>query len=151
MVERKFVGIIGNGKDKFTALGKQRALEVIRGLIGPNVVVVSGHSPVGGIDIWAEDEAKKQGVEMMIFAPAKQKWDGGYKQRNMEIAKKSSELHVIVVEAYPEDYVGRRDFQCYHCFDNRPRHVRSGACWVARIFTEMHPERHVVYHIVSNT
>lgn len=54
------IGIVGHGADKFTKLTEEQAKVEIEGIIGKYIddveelVIVSGHSPVGGIDIWAE-------------------------------------------------------------------------------------------------
>lgn len=150
----KRVGIVGNGNEKFTELGKQRALEVIRGLMGPDTNVVSGHSPLGGVDFWAEEEAARVGAKAMIFHPAVRKWDGegkvGYKQRNLEIARYSDELHVVVVDDYPPEFAGKKYRECYHCFGRNGKHVKSGACWTALKFEEAHPGVQAVWHVVSN-
>jgi hypothetical protein len=73
------------------------------------------------------------------------RWDapGGFRWRNLLIARDSDVVHVIVVKDYPPGYVeanrgkpGKvflRDGKpyCYHCGDRRPVHVKSGACWTA--------------------
>jgi len=48
------IGIIGHGADKFTDYGKQFALMKITEILNnysESKVFVSGHSPLGGIDI----------------------------------------------------------------------------------------------------
>lgn len=129
------VGIVGNGEDKFTELGKIRAkLEIFKIIKSfPNAKIVSGHSIMGGVDIWTEEIAKKCGREsdLDIKAPRQEAWEGeyGYKARNLDIAK-SDIVFVIVADKYPEDYKGRRFKKCYHC--NSDSHVKSGACWTGK-------------------
>ncbi len=145
------VGIIGNGKDKFTDVGETRAKVIIRQLLEvPNAVVVSGHSPLGGVDLWAEEAAKRLGAldVVYIFAPKVQSWLNGYKVRNLEIATCSDELHVVVADTYPPEYRGRRFDFCYHC--GTSTHDKSGACWTAKKFEVLHPDKKAVWHIVRN-
>lgn len=128
------VGIVGNGTDKFTREGKRRARDVICELLSFNeAVLVSGHSPVGGIDIWAEEVAEQLGRSMDIKVPEIQQWNPsgyGYKARNLDIARTSDVVHVILADVYPEEYAGRRFDLCYHCGSND--HVKSGGCWTGK-------------------
>lgn len=152
------VGIIGNGEDKFSMVGALRAKALISSLIVSGVSMASGHSPKGGVDIWAEEVASELAsrdptVRAVIFHPAIQKWEGGYKQRNLEIAQFSEELHVIVADEHPAGFRGKKFEMCYHCahMGRDPlNHVKSGACWTALKFEEMHPGKKAVWHIVSN-
>lgn len=131
------VGIVGNGSDKFTAGSRRRAVSEIRYILnncdhGEGVTLVSGHSPVGGIDIWAEDAAHEMGYPMDLKIPKQHTWNAsyGYKQRNLDIARDSDELHVILVDGYPEGYTGVKFKTCYHCHTGS--HIKSGACWTAK-------------------
>jgi hypothetical protein len=146
------IGIVGNGEDKFTAKGKEEATDIIwrilREAIDPTLV--SGHSPVGGIDIWAEDIAGYGGIPKIIWAPVVHQWNppdnNGYKWRNEMIANESDILHVIVVDVYPTDYKQKRFKYCYHCM--KTDHVKSGACWTAKKTLAL--DKPVEWHIVSN-
>jgi hypothetical protein len=99
----------------------------------PNAQIVSGHSRMGGVDIWTEEIAKMCGREadLDIKAPTTEAWDGeyGYKARNTDIAK-SDIVFVVVADDYPEDYDGKRFNKCYHCHTDS--HVKSGACWTGK-------------------
>ena len=126
------VGIIGHGADKFTAAGKRRAITVIESLLIEADCVVSGHSPVGGIDIWSEDIAREAEIALDLKAPTTNAWNppGGYgfKARNIDIAADSTEVHVILVDVLPPGYQGMRFAGCYHCAGrDRSPHVKSGA------------------------
>jgi hypothetical protein len=125
------IGIVGHGADKFTAEGERLAREEIRRILSshPHPVLVSGHSPVGGIDIWAEEVARAMGIPMDIKAPKTHTWNGeyGYRERNLDIAKSSSIIYIIVVSEYPKGYRGMRFDECYHCHSKS--HVKSGGCW----------------------
>ena len=127
----KKIGIVGHAADKFTRRTEQLAREVIYNLLSPyNAVLISGHCPLGGVDIWAEEIARELGRNMIIFKPRSRSWSTGYKPRNLQIARTSDIVHVIVVRDYPDRYRGMRFSSCYHCHVNT--HVKSGGCWTAR-------------------
>lgn len=108
---------------------------LIAGLIGQaGDTIVSGACHLGGIDIWAEEAAKAHGRPTLVFPPKRQSWLGGYKDRNLLIAKASDIVHVVVVATLPQHYQGMRFSCCYHCVRggaNGHNHVKSGACWTA--------------------
>lgn len=142
------VGIIGNAADKFTELTGQSAKVVIRRLLNPGDILVSGGCHLGGVDIWAEEIAKLFGCydPDYIHLPKIRRWEGGYKQRNLKIARDSDILHVIVVTEYPPEYRGRRFTYCYHC--DADDHIKSGACWTGKKATKL--GKSVMYHIIGN-
>ena len=53
------LGIVGHGQGKFTPETEEMARAAIRHLIAQYgaTVIVSGHSPLGGVDIYAEQIA----------------------------------------------------------------------------------------------
>ena len=124
------VGIVGHEAKKFTPETEAKAREIIRSLLSSNDILVSGGCHLGGIDIWAEEEADKMGLEKEIHLPAIKQWEGGFKQRNLMIANSSDIVHCIVVKEYPENYVGRVFNYCYHC--DTSDHIKSGGCWTAK-------------------
>lgn len=124
------VGIVGHEAKKFTAETEAKAKAVIRSLLSPGDILVSGGCHLGGIDIWAEEIADEMGLEKRIYLPATRRWEGGYKQRNLKIAYGSDIVHCIVIAEYPEDYEGMRFEQCYHC--HTTAHIKSGGCWTAK-------------------
>jgi hypothetical protein len=153
------VGCVGNGTDKFTELGKQRAMLLLVDVIHGSSAMVSGHSPVGGIDIWAEEVAEFLGVPLDLKIPEVNAWNPpgryGYMKRNVDIAKDSDILHMIVADKYPNEYRGRRFALCYHHNKGEgapvmtpDNHVKSGGCWTAKKALELGKE--VVWHIVEN-
>lgn len=158
MKQTVHVGIVGSGSDKFTPTTKDMARRLIAGILTAyvsqnyKVVAVSGHSPVGGIDIWAEDIADTMysqtngQVGKLIFPPKVRSWEKGYKLRNLEIANHSNIVHVIVVDKYPESYAGTRFKLCYHC--KTDEHIKSGACWTAKKAIEFGNEAQ--WHILKN-
>jgi len=143
------IGIVGNGTDKFTDAGAWRAIDLIQSLVRSADVVLSGHSPVGGVDIWAEEQAQFLDIPMDIKIPLQHKWDApyGYKQRNLDIARESDIVHVIVADRYPDEYTGRRFKMCYHC--KTDDHIKSGGCWTGRK-AQLEFGNEAVWYIIQN-
>jgi len=144
------IGIIGHGQEKFTEKSKQKAITLIIDILQSKhlPIVVSGHSPVGGIDIWAEDVAHDLGLEMDLKIPKQHIWNSeyGYKQRNLDIAKDSDEVHIILVDKYHSNYNGMRFKTCYHCHTDN--HIKSGACWTGKQAQKL--GKKVFWHIINN-
>ena len=74
-----------------------------------DTVLVSGHCPKGGVDIWAEEIADELGIEKDIYIAEtsqwKDEWDFnaelpiklmGYRSRNIQIAEACDVLYCIV-------------------------------------------------------
>ena len=131
----KSIGIVGHEGAKFTPAKEAEARALIRYIIQDSGadVVISGKCPLGGIDIWAVEEASKMSVMILEYPPEVDAWDPpgaiGFKARNMQIADASDVVHCIVVKEYPETYTGRRFTYCYHCKSDD--HIKSGGCWTA--------------------
>ena len=131
------LGIVGSEAAKFTPRTKVLACVEISALLeqyAPDVVV-SGHSPLGGIDIWAVKIAERLGIQTQEFPPRTQRWADGYKLRNLEIAEASDVVVCITLKELPEGFRGRRFDSCYHHRGDDPpppQHVKSGGCWTAR-------------------
>jgi len=121
--------IIGNATDEFTPITETAAKKLIRRLLEKNDILISGGCHLGGVDIWAEEYADKIGAKKIIHYPKVHRWSGGYRERNLKIAKDADIVYVIVVSEYPPKYGGRRFRFCYHC--DTTNHVKSGACWTA--------------------
>jgi len=139
------IGIVGHEAAKFTAATETDARRIIRELLAPaGAVCVSGACPLGGVDVWAEEEAKALGRETLIFPPKTNRWADGFKPRNLQIAEASDVVHVIVVATLPESYTGRRFVLCYHC--GTRDHVKSGGCWTAKQAQRLGKEG--VWHIL---
>lgn len=132
------VGIVGHEAAKFTSETEAAAREEIRRLIAGAARVVSGRCHLGGIDIWAIQEAKRLGIPTTEYPPARLTWEGGYKQRNQQIAEASDVVASIVVERLPATYAGMRFPQgCYHCKTAPEHHVKSGGCWTMKYATKI--------------
>lgn len=121
------VGIVGSEELKFTPQAATEAMNVIHLILcQPDVTgITSGHCPLDGVDIWAEEIGKDLGLELFIFAPKTKNWDG-FKARNIEIARKCTEIHCITPRVLRN---GSKEF-CYHC--NTRDHVKSGGCWTVK-------------------
>lgn len=141
------VGIVGHEAQKFTPGGEAAARELIRLILDfPNRRLVSGGCHLGGIDIWAEEEADKLGVEKIIFKPRTLSWSGGYKERNIQIATTSDILHCIAVDRLAPGYHGMRFKSCYHC--DSDSHVKGGGCWTMNRAEYLGKVVHL--HIIEN-
>src|SRR6185295_1390178 len=94
------LGIVGHEAKKFTKETEELARTRIRELLvgdGSVSCCVSGGCHLGGIDIWAIEDAKKLGLGHVEFLPRIRKWDGGYKERNIQIAENSDNVICICV------------------------------------------------------
>ena len=130
------VGIVGHASDKFTTLGMYHAHQAILDIFhnkhaNDNIIVVSGDCPLGGVDKWAEYLAFKAGIPIDIKSPKQHRWDGeyGFKQRNLDIAKDSDIIYVILSDSFPPEYNKKKFPYCYHC--KTDAHIKSGGCWTA--------------------
>jgi len=130
------IGIVGSEAAKFTPDTEATARTIIRSYLEPGVILCSGGCHLGGVDIYAEEEATRAGYPTLIFMPVKHFWTGGYRDRNKEIAEASDLVVVITVRDLPPSYHGMTFESCYHCntpgrAGRNPEHVKSGACWTA--------------------
>lgn len=127
---------MGNEAAKFTEETRARALEIIKeeAIAWEADTLVSGRCHLGGVDEWAEWVAAALGLKMRVFPPSQHVWSapGGFKERNMKIARYSDVVLVVCATLYPEGYAGMRFNGCYHCGDERPPHIKSGGCWTAK-------------------
>jgi hypothetical protein len=141
------IAIIGHAADKFTPATRHEAQVLISALLLDARLLISGGCHLGGIDEWAETIARSMSIPRLIHRPALRRWAGGYRERNLRIARDCDALHVIVVARYPAEYRGMRFDRCYHC--NTSDHVKSGACWTAKRAQEL--GRPVRWHIVNGS
>lgn len=125
------LGIVGSEEAKFTVKTEAEARrQIIRlfQLYKPRLVV-SGACHLGGIDIWAIQEARNFKIPTEQYPPDKLSWQY-YKKRNIQIAKASTIVVCITVAKLPPDYKGMRFPFCYHC--GTSSHVKSGGCWTTK-------------------
>lgn len=148
------IGIVGSEGAKFTPEGEEKARDIIVDLLmGPEGLggntLVSGHCHLGGIDIWAEEAADFGwcfSIDKLIFPPATLKWEGGYKQRNLQIAHNSDIVYCITIDKFPLDYKGMKFPYCYHC--KTDTHIKSGGCWTMKEAIKMGKKGQVI--VVNN-
>jgi hypothetical protein len=124
------IGIVGSEGAKFTPETERKARELIRDLLVPGDTVVSGACHLGGIDVWAVEEAKKLGLAYEEYPPETLSWETGYKPRNLRIARASDIVVCITLRRLPPGYAGMRFDRCYHC--GTDTHVKSGGCWTMK-------------------
>lgn len=126
------LGVVGSEAAKFTPSTEEAARAAIRAAIKKHnpEKVVSGGCHLGGVDIYAEEEAKALGIPFEAYLPKTLAWEGGYKQRNLRIAEADLVVCITLAEL-PPSYTGMRFKGCYHCKDRNPNHVKSGGCWTA--------------------
>lgn len=134
----KSIGIVGSEAAKFNMDTEFLARGAIRTLIAPYDRVVSGKCHLGGIDIWAVEEALAMGKIVQEYPAHTHRWQGhyrngewrdGYKDRNMKIALDVEKCVCITVRELPANYAGMKFAGCYHCDKSTPLHVKSGGCW----------------------
>lgn len=137
------IGIVGAEGSKFSAPMEVAARSVIYSILSDAlaqtnpvhqlapiaVSLISGGCHLGGIDIWAEEIADELGIAKIIHKPRRQQWSGGYRERNLAIARDSDIVHCIVIAGYHKAYHGMKFASCYHCKTNA--HVKSGGCYTA--------------------
>ena len=72
------IGIVGHGQDKFTYETEVWAKDQITKIINkyPDATIVSGHSPLGGVDLWAEKIAIELNNPIDIKTPIQHSWEG---------------------------------------------------------------------------
>ena len=132
------LGIVGHGADKFTRATERGAKEAMMAVVewtGPGRIC-SGASPLGGVDGWAEKCAAFYELPFLEHAPQVNSWEatGGFRDRNLAIARDSEIVLCVVVDKLQPGYRGRRFDGCYHCArheERPPEHVKSGGCWTA--------------------
>jgi len=129
------IGIVGSEAAKFTEATETAARELIRNLIRNATKVVSGKCHLGGIDIWAIEEAKGAGIGWEEFSPSNLNWEF-YKKRNMQIADYSDRVVCITVDKLPASYNGMKFDYCYHC--KTDTHIKSGGCWTVKYALSKH-------------
>ena len=129
------IGIVGSEQAKFTPETERTARALIRSLLRPGDVVVSGECHLGGVDIFAREEAEALDLGFIARPPACHNWAYGYKPRNEAIARLSDLVVCITVRTLPPNYTGMRFNYCYHC--ETGTHVKSGGCWTVKRAKQM--------------
>ena len=128
------IGIVGNEAAKFTPETEAKARAYIHWMLTqPGVTdFTSGGCHLGGIDIWAEEEARRLGLTCHIYLPKQLAWTY-YRDRNLRIARKCDHLYNISLARYPQHFPQWKRFDsCYHCPADKQNHVKSGGCWTLK-------------------
>lgn len=152
---RIVVGIVGHEAAKFTPETEALARAAIDKILKDHDarIVISGACHLGGIDIWAIEQAQSWGIPVFECAPTRLTWSGpgGFMDRNQQIAKRSDVVYSLVVKTLPESYTGMRFEKlvdnvfrpyCYHCHTRT--HVKSGGCWTAKYARAIGKPSHIV-------
>lgn len=134
------LGIVGHAQEKFTLETESYARLAIAIKIKEHDpdLIISGESPMGGVDKYAREVAEELNIPFKAYPPEVKRWDGGdkigFKQRNLQIAYNSDKVLVVVVKELPDKFKGMKFDYCYHCIkhkDKPPHHIKSGGCWTA--------------------
>ena len=128
------IGIVGAEGAKFTPNGESGARALICSLLQPGDTVVSGSCHLGGVDLWAAEEAERLGLGLIEFPPEARGWEY-YKARNILIARNSEHVVCIAVDRLPPAFQfppSMKGFNgyCYHCKSDK--HIKSGGCWTTK-------------------
>jgi hypothetical protein len=124
-----------------------------------DIILISGHCPYGGVDIWAEEIADELGIEKEIYAPDINQWEDkhrtivgynhiydkvveteyeedlmGYKSRNKLMADKGNIVYCIVPD--------RHELTCKHC--KIMGHPSNGGCYTLNYAKKLGKETHLV-------
>jgi hypothetical protein len=144
------IGIVGHCGEKFTEETKAKSIQLIYSILSSqkDAILISGHSPAEGIDVWAEEVAKNLRLQIELKIAEENVWYGehGNRKKFIDIARSSDDIHVIVVEKYPPNYTHRKYKKCIHCLGARSAHVKSGTCWLGIYARKL--KKRVQWHII---
>jgi len=142
--EQTKVAIIGASGSKLDEYERFGAMKEIIKIVKQhkNPLIISGHSPRGGVDILVELYAEEFNYPTKIIKPQVAQWgnkDGkmGYHDRNLVIASECDILYCITTRLKTKS--------CYHC--KTGDHERTGACWTMKKAKEMgKPTKLIILH-----
>jgi len=176
----KVIAIIGNGKDKFTSEQAVFAKMLIRELLTQpseeKIALTSGHSIMGGVDIWAEEIAKEVGAydESFIFIPQTEQWNdmciaptptqklpknhkcwdkcyANYHwldgyQSRNQKIAEAANIVYVIVSAQYPSNYLDKKYSL--CYHcKKTDHVKSGACWTAKYAEKL--GKRAIWHIIG--
>lgn len=178
------IAIVGPEENKWTKEQKTKAKLEIRWLFNRNakwkykdeithndildysqIIIISGHCPKAGVDIWAEEIADELGIQKEIYPAEVHQWNDiiqpdriteneplvetklkGYRSRNMQIAEACDVLYCIVPKTGKDEPVIEGTWKltpyCKHCM--RYGHPTNGGCWTLKKAKELGKETHLV-------
>lgn len=93
--------------------------------------IISGGAK--GVDIMAIELASSRGFIFHTILPESEKWEGGYKERNLKIAKMCDALYCISI---PERSKKER---CYH-HTPPAKHQKTAGCWTMKEALKLNKE-----------
>ena len=125
------------------------------------VILVSGHCPKGGVDIWAEEVADELSIKKEIYPAEVNQWEDkihdydtlpirqkGYHSRNIQIAKACDVLYCFVPNTHSNlsrtmyvEILSKNQY-CIHC--KIPDHPTNGGCWTMKYAKKLGKEVHLV-------
>ncbi len=97
-----------------------------------DITFISGGAK--GVDTEAEDVAKQLGIKTIIHKPLENKWENGYKPRNIKIAQECDILYCFPTKV--------KTTECYHC--KAEDHEVTGGCWTMKYAKSLKKEVHIV-------
>lgn len=130
------LAIVGPDARAWTKEGERLARlriheELIRGLHeSVHFEAVSGACHLGGVDIWAYQEAEKMNISFREFPPKGHSWYW-YRQRNQRIAHAAQRI-VCITPAKG---------WCKHCY---AEHHGSGGCWTLQYAKKIGKDTEVI-------
>lgn len=135
------------------------------------VIMISGHCPKGGVDIWAEEIADRLGIQKEIYPAEANQWEDkitevydslvpisrrvvekGYRSRNIQIAEACDVLYCIVPKTANVDEE-RGDLKEYYSTTDKKRgcihckilgHPTNGGCWTLSYAKRLGKETYLV-------
>ena len=91
--------------------------------------IISGGAK--GVDTMALESASERGFLFCTILPESEKWEGGYKERNLKIAKMCDVLYCLTIPVH--------DKKCYH--HNPPQnHQKTAGCWTMKEAIKLNKE-----------
>lgn len=101
-----------------------------------DIVMISGHCPLGGVDIWAEDIADELGIKKEIYPPEVYQW-------NDKISKGSYVDDVVELKGYRSRNIQIAEM-CDILYCINPKGIRSGGTWTMEYAKKLGKEVHLV-------
>jgi len=92
--------------------------------------IISGGAK--GVDTMAIELASSRGFLFRTILPESEKWEGGYKERNLKIAKMCDALYCISIPIH--------DKKCYHHTEIKTPHEKTAGCWTMKEALKLNKE-----------
>jgi len=128
------------------------------------MIIVSGHCPKGGVDIWAEEIADELGIKKEIYPAEVNQWNDkikhkktnniwvsyklkGFRSSYIQIAEACDVLYCLVPQIQPkhkliDEIINERNAYCIHC--DMAGHPTNGGCWTKKYTKGLGKETHLV-------